>query len=547
MQTTILFLSISFAAFTALVILLKKSNFALSPKNFLPSVLRAINEAVIGVNPNLEVEFVNARCEKLLKYTNQELIRKKLGLLFENDPSYNEILHELQDSPKDQIIISPKELNSIAADNNRIPVTVSVKKVQDMRGKLIGFIFVLTDTSETKNYYTTLESKTQEIEQKNISLQKLQQELEIEKASVEEKVRQRTNDFEEEHARLLASINNLSLCFLMTDKYSNIILNNKAANNIFPSLNIERKITIAELQKSVQMSLDLNKQVEKSLLEKRLINISDVQVNFKFVNIFISPIVLESKQIPDAIGVVMIIEDETAKHNLERSKEDLFSIASHELRTPLTAIYGYAALIKQMYFGNIQNEELKSIINNIGVLSKKLSLSINNFLDSSKLEQGKIMLNKDHCDLFTLVNESIRDMEGLALEKSLYIKFDPPPSPITVIADKIRFMQVLNILISNAVKFTKSGGIYISIVTQLNFAKIIIQDTGQGISDENKTLLFRKFQQAGDNLLTRQEGTGLGLHIARLLTEKMGGAIQLEKTELNKGSVFSFTIPMVNN
>ncbi|MBU4098151.1 ATP-binding protein, partial [Patescibacteria group bacterium] len=89
--------------------------------------------------------------------------------------------------------------------------------------------------------------------------------------------------------------------------------------------------------------------------------------------------------------------------------------------------------------------------------------------------------------------------------------------------------------------------ISISIEAESNFAKIIIKDTGTGISDENKKLLFRKFQRTGSNLLTRQEGTGLGLHLANLLIAKMGGTINIERTEINKGSTFSFTIPIFNN
>ncbi len=513
----------------------------------LPSVLKNLKEAVICVNPDLEVKFINTACEKLLKYTNQDLIGKKLRQLLENNTAYNELIQKISHPPKDQLVIQSKELNILDADSNKIPVTISIKKIEGSPKPPTGFILILTDISETKNYYKTLEEKTLEIEQKKESLKKLQQELEIEKVSVEEKAKKLAGDFEKEHARLLASINDLKLCFLMTDKYNNILLNNKAANNIFPFLNEGKKITLAELQKSAKMNLDLNIYVEKAINEKKCINIPDVQIDSKFINILISPITLESQQILNTIGVTLIIEDQTKQHDQERSKEDLFNIASHELRTPLTAIYGYTALVKQMYFGNIQKEELKMIINNIGILSKKLSLSVSNFLDSSKLEQGRIELKIEPCNLFALINESIKEMEDMALWKNLYIKFDPPASPIIITADRIRVTQILNILISNAIKFTRSGGIYIAVETGLNSANIIIKDTGTGISEENKKLLFHKFQRTGENLLTRQEGTGLGLHLAKLLIEKMGGTIMLEKTEINKGATFSFTIPMLNN
>ena len=513
-----------------------------------PYILKNIDRAILVINSNLKIEYVNAGGEKLFKYTGKKLIGKKLEQLFENNPLNPSqpplIRGGEKDSPPDK---GELEGVIIDADNNKIPVTILIKKIEDGAKSPIGFILILTDMSESTKNYRALEEKTHEIELKNESLRKLQKELGIEKISIEDKIKKRADDLKEEHANLLASIDNLSLCFLMTDKYNKIILNNKAAKNIFPLLNEEKTITVTELQKSAQISFDLDIEAKKAMTEKKCINITDIQIDSKFINIFISPIILELKQGLNAIGVSIIIEDQTKQHNLELSKEDFFNIAAHELRTPLTAIYGYTALIKQIYFGNIQNEELKIIINNISVLSKKLSLSVSNFLDSSKLEQGKIELKQEPCNLFAIINESIKEMESVALWKNLYIKFDPPSSPIIINADRIRITQILNILINNSIKYTDNGGISISIEAESNFAKIIIKDTGTGISDENKKLLFRKFQRTGSNLLTRQEGTGLGLHLANLLIAKMGGTINIERTEINKGSTFSFTIPIFNN
>ena len=260
--------------------------------------------------------------------------------------------------------------------------------------------------------------------------------------------------------------------------------------------------------------------------------------------IYISPIFIEKEQIQDTIGFILILKATDEQHKLDESKDDLFSIASHELRTPLTAIYGYTSLIKQIYYKDLENEELRTIITNIGILSKKLSLSVNHFLDSSKLEQDKIELKKEHCDLYTIITKAIKETERSALEKNLYIKFESPPSPISVIGDQARLIQIIAILLNNAVKFTKIGGIRISIQHQLTKIKISVQDTGSGIPTDNIMNIFSKFQQTEENILTKQEGAGLGLHIAKLLIEKMNGSIWLEETGINKGSTFSFTIPV---
>lgn len=513
----------------------------------LESLFKNIDKAVVIVNANLKVEYINAAGEKLFKCTNSQLTGKKSEQLFENNQACNEFFAIAKRLPQatDEAIpsIKSRELNILDSNNNKIPVLIYSKKIESNTKSLMGFIFVLTDLSETIKNYQSLDH---EVKLKNEDLLKLQKKIEIGKTSVEDKIKKRADDFKEEYTNLLTSINNLSLCFIMTDKYNNIIFSNKTAANMFPFLP-QKIIKITELQKCAQMNIDLDAQAEKARNEKRFINIKDAQIDSKFFNIFISPVILESKQNLDVIGTAIIIEDQTKQHNLQQLKEDFFNIATHELRTPLTAIYGYVSLIKHMYFGNIQNEELKSIVSNIGLLSKKLSLIVNNFLDSSKIEQKKIELKNEPCDLFTVINESIEKMTDLATKKNLYIKFDPPASPIIINADRIKITQILDILINNSINFTFNGGIYISIKTESNLAKIIIKDTGIGISDKNKELLFHKFQRAGDSLLTRQEGTGLGLYLAKLLIEKMQGTINLEKTEINKGSVFTFTIPIFNN
>jgi signal transduction histidine kinase len=116
-------------------------------------------------------------------------------------------------------------------------------------------------------------------------------------------------------------------------------------------------------------------------------------------------------------------------------------------------------------------------------------------------------------------------------------------------ADTTQLKQVLYNLVGNAAKFTDVGGIAISATSDAGFVKVIVTDTGRGIAVESKKLLFRKFQQAGSSLLTRDttRGTGLGLYICRLMMDNMGGSIVLEHTKVGHGSSFSITIPVATN
>lgn len=504
----------------AIWVLLKKKKPQLYEK-YLPAILNNINEAIIGVDPGSKIIFANDATGKILKYNAKYLIGKNIDQIFDGSP-----------------LVADNKINCIDSNHNKIPVKIIVKQIND-----IGNIYVINDTTSVKNDQKKIEDVNLEVENKNNKINQLKQEIEKAKASNEEKIRQRSLEYEEEHARLLASISNLNLGFIMTDKYQNILLYNIAAYYILPSLYTKSK-TIKDLCMHEQINYDLNKELEESMLKNKNTSLADIQANLQYVNFYISPIILDNKPESDCLGTVILIIDKTEQHRLEESKEDLFSIASHELRTPLTAIYGYTSLIKQIYFNDLRNEELKEIINKIGILSNKLSLNVNNFLDSQKLEQGKIELKKEQCDLYTIINEALKETERSSMEKNLYIKFDSPITPIIVSGDQKRLIQIMTILLDNAIKFTQNGGVRISIQALNNFAKIIIQDTGIGIPEENKILLFNKFQQAEENLLTRQEGTGLGLHIAKLLIEKMGGTIALEKSEINKGSTFSFTVPL---
>lgn len=545
--------AVVFLVILVFVIYYKKRSSQNYRELLLSGVLKNIDEAIITVNPDFEIEFANASAERILKQDRQNLSFKKINTVFEDLPVQYYSPSQIPDRSGAEDPLISVEINCKDNQNNKIPVVLSVKKLFEKghgnilglnSKKLLGYVYIFKDISELKHSVSAILEKSEEIEQENFNLKNLQDELESEKASALEKVQNRTRIFEEEHARLLASINNLSLGFLMTDQYRNILLANNKSYSFLTSLK-DKKSTVADLQKAMEIGIDLDGQVEKALIEKNPINIGDTIIAGKFMKIFISPIVIDKSG--DVIGAIILFEDVNSQHILEESKEDLFSIASHELRTPLTAIYGYTSLIKQIYFDDLKDAELKNIIDNVGKLSKKLASSINNFLDSSKLEQDRIELKKENCDLYTVVNEAIKGTEQAALEKNLYIKFDVPQSPITLMGDQARLVQVFTILISNSIKFTQIGGIRITVQLQEDRVKMSVQDTGIGIAKEDIKLIFSKFQHTEENLLTRQEGAGLGLHIAKLLVEKMGGNIWIEQTELNNGSIFSFTIPVANS
>jgi signal transduction histidine kinase len=171
---------------------------------------------------------------------------------------------------------------------------------------------------------------------------------------------------------------------------------------------------------------------------------------------------------------------------------------------------------------------------------------VNDFLDLSRLEQGKVEFKSEVFDLSNITSEVTRSFEEIAKTKNITVNFLEKDQPIKVVGDADRTRQVLYNLIGNAVKFVRDGGVTISIQKEGNTAKLFVADTGIGISKNNQALLFQKFQQAGEKILTRDstKGTGVGLYIAKLLAKGMGGDVYLESSEVGKGSEFVFTLTL---
>ncbi|MBN2198099.1 HAMP domain-containing protein [Candidatus Wolfebacteria bacterium] len=350
----------------------------------------------------------------------------------------------------------------------------------------------------------------------------------------------------EESARLIASINSLSIGFIIFDSELKIFLLNNILKNILGLNNNPSNFNDIESQFQ-KIPFDLRFQCEKCLKEKKPIEIKELVFGKKFLKLFLAPIVL-FYEVSETIGIVMLIEDVTEAKALERSKEDFFAMASHELRTPLTAIRGNASIIKDFYADKIKDEEILKMVDDMHKASIRLIHIVNDFLNASSLEQNKIAFKIERFNMADLVKETLKEFEQIAKDKGLYLKTETFDDSFNneVKADKEKTRQVIINFLGNAIRFTRKGGVTISIKKQGDFLKISVKDTGMGISLESQPLLFKKFQVAVENTLTHDlsSGSGLGLYISKLLIETMGGKIGLEKSVLGEGSVFFFVLPL---
>lgn len=226
----------------------------------------------------------------------------------------------------------------------------------------------------------------------------------------------------------------------------------------------------------------------------------------------------------------------------DRLKSIFLSSMSHELRTPLNSIIGFTGILLQGLAGSLNDEQNKQL-SIVKKSSQHLLSLINDILDISKIEAGKIELSCEYFDLKELMEEVILTFDTMAKDKNLKIEKTIPEN-ITLYNDKRRFKQIIINLVSNAIKYTNEGSVKIMVkILDKKDLEIKIIDTGVGIKKADLNRIFEPFQQLDDKLTKKVEGTGLGLHLVKKLLSLMNGNISLE-SEYGKGSVFTITMPL---
>jgi signal transduction histidine kinase len=236
-------------------------------------------------------------------------------------------------------------------------------------------------------------------------------------------------------------------------------------------------------------------------------------------------------------------ELEQRDHETQQVRDNFLAMVVHELRSPLVVIRGSSdVLLKESK--SLNEREIIDLLAQIRSSSNDLLTMVNDLLDVSKIESGRFEIFRNMCDLNKILSEEMHRYYSLAEEHNLKfdMKLDARVPEVNIDPEKIK--QVMNNLISNALKFTPKGGMIEITSTKLDkFAQVCVSDNGVGISAEIKSKLFHKFVQGRANTVSKDKGTGLGLVIAKGIIEAHGGSIWVED---NKpiGTKFIFTIPL---
>lgn len=259
------------------------------------------------------------------------------------------------------------------------------------------------------------------------------------------------------------------------------------------------------------------------------------------VNVTYIPHLNERKDVKGFFALTTDISDRKA---IERMKDEFIAVVSHELRTPLTSMHSALKILATGKLGTLSTDgqQMLEIANDN---TERLVRLVNNVLDLQRIESGEVKMEKQNCNVSTLMIQATEAMQTLAQHHGVF--FVVKPIDIEILVDSDYIVQALTNLISNAIKFSSSNGtVWLTAESTSNTEVLFsVCDEGQGIPLDKLEIIFERFQQVDSSNSRRKGGTGLGLTICRKIVEQHEGKIWVEST-LGKGSTFSFTLPLLN-
>lgn len=225
---------------------------------------------------------------------------------------------------------------------------------------------------------------------------------------------------------------------------------------------------------------------------------------------------------------------------LSHAKNTFISNFSYQVRAPMNTIVGYTELLEEGVDGEL-NEKMKSSVEEIKKASSTLLTFLNQIIDVSRIESGKISFQVEEFSLSTLLKNTIKQMEASALEKDLQLKEEIPNEDILYLGDEKRIKQMLFHVIENAIKYTEKGEVVVSVQNVPKQVEIAVTDTGVGISEKRLTSIFKPFTPQEETHKEGSESLGIGLTIVRLIAHAIDAKIDI-KTEKNVGTTFFITL-----
>lgn len=244
-------------------------------------------------------------------------------------------------------------------------------------------------------------------------------------------------------------------------------------------------------------------------------------------------------------GGIVVFRDISHEKEIEEIRTDLISIASHQLRTPLSEIKGLVSLLTDGIAGPMSKGQ-KEYLDLLSIANERMIHLVNDLLNISRIEQGRIQLNFQVVDLGILTSEVFKSMKAKSSEKSQVFTLLLDPNLPKVTADPEKTREIISNLVDNALKYTfEKGKIQVRVTATNDGVWVLVKDSGVGIPKTKQKDLFKKFSRVENPLSKMTTGSGLGLYAAKQLVERQNGKIWFESEE-GKGSTFGFVLPATN-
>lgn len=490
--------------------------------------IQALNSANCGIiitdntQPDNPIIYCNNAFETMTGYSYDEIIGHNCRFLQAQDRSQPE-----RQYLKECIINGNEcrvEIRNYKKNGQLFWNELYISPVKSKEGKVTHFIGVQNDITERK---------------------RSEHELREEKSSVERKIKERTKELMENEAFLSSIIQTVRESLLVLDADYKVL---SANNHFLNSFKVTSEDTVGkilfELGNHQWNIVPLKELLMKILPTNNPVIDYEVEHNFPYIGkkvMLVNAYRIEFEgQYKDRI--LIAIEDITEKKEIDRRKDDFLSIASHELKTPLTTIKGLIQLLQRMV-PDSSPEKYITTLDKVSVYVDRLNILISDLLDTSKIQSGNIELHKEP---FKIDKTIIDTVENLSLAGPNHRITLSGTTDSTVLGDELQISQVINNLISNAIKYSPGSDkvdVYISRVG--NFVKISVKDYGMGINAQDKAKIFERFFRARD-IQKKFPGLGIGLYISHEIIVNHNGTLWVE-SEVGEGSTFSFTLPIMKN
>jgi PAS domain S-box-containing protein len=348
---------------------------------------------------------------------------------------------------------------------------------------------------------------------------------------------------ESEKGKLSAVIFSLTNGVIMVNSENQIMVYNPAISNIL-GLQAGKEVVMYDIVDALAGKLDLRTKIEQAQAENKTVNLPEVYVKDKALEISISPVKDKNGRM---LGTSVVFHDITTQKSLEKLRQEFTAMMVHELRAPLTAVrWSSESLLKNLAAAQPGTEQgkVKDTMVTIETASNNMLELVNDLLDVAKIESGKFDLNPQEYDIVEVIKEQVKTFKSQAETKHLALNFNAPEK-YKIKFDRVRISQVFGNLISNSIKYTDAGQIDVGVTINSADKQVVIsvKDTGIGVAREDLNQLFSKFKQLRGSEHARK-GTGLGLVVTKGIIEAHGGKIWAESPGENLGSTFFFSLPI---